>query len=476
MNGILGFSEMLLDANLNEEQKDYVQTIKRSGESLLSLVNDILDFSKIEAGQLDFEEIEFDPELLAYDVCKLIRPKIESKQIEVLCRIGDNLPSMVKGDPLRFRQVLTNLMGNAQKFTEAGEIELSIEVEEEEEDRMKLHVKIRDTGIGIPKDKLAAIFEPFQQEDGSTTRKYGGTGLGLSICKKISELIGGKVWAESPADGNLSERSGDSVFFEGEAGKLETGNLGKAIPLSAGSTLRFDQQPATSNQQPGSIFHFTAWLGKAEANETKKITPVSLSNKKALIVDDNRNNLEILRHILESVGINVVALTKGEDVVPALEKGLEAEKPFDLCISDIQMPEMSGYDVAKAIRSFESKRSWITNMKFKWLLKDAQSSRGHKLQSGLYSLALNLPKFSVLYVASDDYRTLHLVYDTKDIKDEVDTVIDVFNKTWKLKKIPIFEVIEKWQSNLMYNSFPDWVNHKETKLNEIAKRLFKEIT
>ena len=307
MNGILGFSEMLLDANLDEEQRDYVLTIKRSGESLLSLINDILDFSKIEAGQLDFEEIEFDPELLAYDVCELIRPKIESKPIEVLCRIGDNLPSMVKGDPLRFRQVLTNLMGNAPKFTEAGEIELSIEVEEEEEDRMKLHVKIRDTGIGIPKDKLAAIFEPFQQADGSTTRKYGGTGLGLSICKQISELMGGKVWAESPAD------------------------------------------------CPGSIFHFTGWVGKTEAKETKKVTPVSLSNKKALIVDDNRNNLEILRHILESVGINVVALTKGENVVPALQKGLEAEKPFDICISDIQMPEMSGYDVAKAIRSFESK-------------------------------------------------------------------------------------------------------------------------
>ena len=322
MNGVLGFADMLLDTDLNEEQRDYVATVKRSGESLLSLINDILDFSKIEAGQLGFEEIEFDPELLAYDVCELIRPKIESKPIEVLCRIGDNLPSMVKGDPLRFRQVLTNLMGNAPKFTEAGEIELSIEVEEEKEDRMKLHVKIRDTGIGIPKDKLVAIFEPFQQADGSTTRKYGGTGLGLSICKQISELMGGKVWAESNADCGLDVNS-----------KI--------------------QNPKSKIGGPGSIFHFTGWVKKTEATETKKVTPVSLSDKKAIIVDDNRNNLEILRHILGSVGINVVALTKGEDVVPALQKGLEAEKPFDICISDIQMPDMSGYDVAKKIREYE---------------------------------------------------------------------------------------------------------------------------
>ena len=205
MNAVIGFSDMLLDTDLNEEQSDYVATVKRSGESLLSLINDILDFSKIEAGQLDFEEIEFDPELLAYDICELIRPKIESKPIEVLCRIGDNLPAMVKGDPTRYRQVITNLMGNAPKFTESGEIELSLEVEEEDKDRVLLHAKIRDTGIGIPEDKLATIFEPFQQADGSTTRKYGGTGLGLSICKKISGLMEGDVWAQSPSDFRLKD-------------------------------------------------------------------------------------------------------------------------------------------------------------------------------------------------------------------------------------------------------------------------------
>jgi len=317
MNSVLGFSDMLLDTDLDEDQTDYTNTVKRSGESLLSLINDILDFSKIEAGQLDFEEIEFDPELLAYDVCEMIRPKIGSKPIELLCHIGDNIPSNVKGDPTRFRQVLTNLMGNAPKFTDAGEIELSLDIEEEKNDRIKVHAKIRDTGIGIPEDKLSTIFEPFKQADGSTTRKYGGTGLGLSICKKISELMGGEVWAESNADRGLDENS-------------EIGS-------------------------PGSIFHFTAWLGASEDKKSKRISPVPLSNKKALVVDDNQSNLRILTHDLESVGMEIVALTEGADVLPTLQKSLDSGKPFDLCITDIQMPGMSGYDVAEEVKNSKLK-------------------------------------------------------------------------------------------------------------------------
>ena len=307
MNAVLGFADMILDSDLDEDQTDYVSTIKRSGESLLSLINDILDFSKIEAGQLGFEEIDFDPELIAYDVCESIRPKIVSKPIEILCHIGNNLPSLVKGDPGRYRQVITNLMGNAPKFTESGEIELSIDVEEENETRVKLHAKIRDTGIGIPEDKLSLIFQPFQQVDSSTTRKYGGTGLGLSICKQISKLMNGNVWVESEGEGK------------------------------------------------GSTFHFTAWLGKAEGRKTKKMKSVSLSDKRALIVDDNRANLDILKHFLESSGMRVAVLTKGKDVIPTLQKALKTGNPFDLCISDIQMPDMSGYEVAKEIRNSKLK-------------------------------------------------------------------------------------------------------------------------
>ena len=323
MNAVLGFSEMLLDTGLNEDQADYASTIKRSGESLLSLINDILDFSKVEAGQLDFEEIDFDPELIAYDVCEQSLPRIGAKPIEILYHIDDSLPALVRGDPGRFRQVLTNLMGNAAKFTDAGEIELSLDIEDETEARIKIHARIRDTGIGIPKEKLTAIFEPFQQADGSTTRKYGGTGLGLSICKKISALFGGDVWAESPANCRL------------EDGQPETPN-------------------PPSNQPPGTVFHFTAWVKKTEKKEAKRFTTVSLSGKNVLIVDDNHANLNILTHILKSVSMRVVSLSRGEDAVPTLERALGSEAPFDLCILDIQMPQMSGYDVAKKIRSFKS--------------------------------------------------------------------------------------------------------------------------
>jgi len=305
MNSVIGFIDILFDTDLNEEQIDYATTAKRSGEALLSLINDVLDFSKIEAGELDFEEIDFDVELLAYDICEAIRPRIGLKPIEILCRIGDNLPSYVRGDPGRFRQVFTNFMGNASKFTDSGEIELSLDIEEEKDDRVMLHATIRDTGIGLPKDKLATIFEPFKQADGSTTREYGGTGLGLSICKTISELMGGDVWVESEPN-------------------------------------------------KGSIFHFTAWLGKAEEKEAKRFTPVSLSGKKALIVDDNQGNLDILTHVLESVGMGVVALRKGKEVVSTLKKALEAKAFFDFAIVDIQMPGMSGYEVAKETRHFKS--------------------------------------------------------------------------------------------------------------------------
>ena len=303
MNAVIGFTDMLLDTNLADDQRDYAMMVKKSGESLLSLLNDILDFSKIEAGELDFEKIDFDPELLSYDVCEVIRPRVESKPVEILCHMGADVPAFVKGDPGRYRQVLVNLMSNASKFTESGEIELSLEVEAEEGTRVKLHATVRDTAMGIPEDKLSFIFDPFQQADGSMTRKFGGTGLGLTICRQISRFMDGEVWVESEVN-------------------------------------------------KGSLFHFTAWLDKAERTEIAgRFSPLTLRDRRILIVDDNLRNLEILTHILEFAGMTVVALKRGEGVVPTLRGALAAGKPFDLCISDIQMPVMSGYDVAKKIRN-----------------------------------------------------------------------------------------------------------------------------
>jgi len=309
MNAIIGFTEMLLETPLNPEQADFVSTIKRSGETLLSLINDILDFSKIEAGQLDFEGIDFDPELLCFDVCELIRPRVDGKPVEVLCRIGDEVPAFVMGDPHRFRQVLMNLMGNAAKFTSSGEIELFVDVEEEQAERLKLHTAVRDTGPGIPKDRLAAIFEPFKQADGSTTRKYGGTGLGLSISRKIARLMHGDVWAESPA------------------------------------------RPDGPAEQQGSVFHFTVWLEKYKDQPITRRTPVSLHGKRVLVVDDNRTNLDILCHTLTRAGMQVAPFTNGRDALSALQNASPGKEPYSLCISDIKMPEMSGYELARAIKA-----------------------------------------------------------------------------------------------------------------------------
>ena len=314
LNSVIGFVDLLLDTDLNDSQMDYAMTVKRSGEALLSLINDILDFSKIEAGHLNLECIDFEPEIIAFEVCDIVRPRIRENPVELLCRIDDKLTSHVKGDPGRFRQVLLNLVVNAVKFTESGEIELSIDVEEQRDGRIMLHVTVRDTGIGIPKEKLAAIFDAFKQADGSTTRKYGGTGLGLSICKNIAELMDGEVWAESPAP--LHRKNEDSAAR-------------------------------------GSIFHFTAWFEKSMVKQESGVVSTSLSGKRILIVDDNQNSLELLNHILESAGMIVLSNGNGENVIPTLKNALKAGTPFDFCIADIHLTGMSGYELAEAIRDME---------------------------------------------------------------------------------------------------------------------------
>ena len=301
MNGIIGFADMLLETGMDGEQDEFAQTIKRSADALLSLINDILDFSKVEAGKLDLECINFDPEITAQDVCDLIRPKVAGRPIEVLCRIDDALPANVMGDPGRFRQVLVNLMGNSAKFTKKGELELALTVDEETKEGITLHARIRDTGIGIPEDKLESIFEAFRQADGSTTREYGGTGLGLSICRKIARLMQGHVWVES--------------------------QLGE-----------------------GSTFHFTAKLKKALQQRTKKFNKISLAKKRVLVVDDNPTNLSILDHILKAADFDVVAIQDSSKVHSLLLQTITDNLLFDLIILDIQMPTPDGYALAKMIR------------------------------------------------------------------------------------------------------------------------------
>lgn len=302
MNGVIGFTDILLTTDLDEEQRDSALTIKRSGEALLGLINDILDFSKVEAGQMTLEYIDFDPEITAHDVCELIRPRLAGKPVEVLCRIDDNLPANLKGDPGRFRQVLINLLGNAAKFTEQGELELSIEIKEESEETITILSKIRDTGIGIAKDKCETIFEAFKQADGSTTRKYGGTGLGLSICRKIASLMNGHVWAESK---------------EGE----------------------------------GTTFLFLAVMKKASPSQAHRPVDQNLKDVKVLVVDDNKANNDILRNVLGKAGMEVVALLDETTVLDTLIRAENEGKPFHVAILDLQMPLISGYDLATRIRT-----------------------------------------------------------------------------------------------------------------------------
>ncbi len=302
MNGVIGFADMLMDTNLTSEQRDFTENIKRSGEALLALINDILDFSKIESGVIEFESIEFDPEILCYDVCELLRPRVSGKPIEVLLRIGDHVPSGLIGDPYRLKQILVNLMGNAAKFTDQGEIELALDVDHETFSEVKLHAIVRDTGIGIPEGKIDAIFEPFLQADGSTTRRYGGTGLGLSICRRIACLFDGDTWAES-------------------------------IPGA------------------GSKFHCTAHLKKAPGRQAVRLRYESLENKRALVVDDNWNNIEILKHMLEHAGMRVIAASTAEDAFAAVEKSEIEGDLFSLGILDIQMPRVSGYEIAQRLRT-----------------------------------------------------------------------------------------------------------------------------
>jgi len=311
LNSVIGFTDMLLKSDLNEDEIEYAKTIKQSGEVLLSLINDILDFSKIEAGRLDLESYDFDLEGIIYHIFELTRPQFINKPIEPLCRIAPEVPRFIIGDASRFQQVLINLMGNAAKFTNAGEIELAVTVESEEERRLKLHVTVRDTGDAIPQEKLSMIFEAFQQADNSTTRKYGGTGLGLAICRKIAQLMNGEVWAEST--------------------------------------------PGTGN-----IFHFTAVMEKSEIQPAETNLRV-LSGKKVLIVDDNKTQLDILRQVLEAQHMEVVDLTRAEEVILALEHAVHVKDPFHCCIIDI---EMNACEVLKQIRDSKSELSDISFIAF----------------------------------------------------------------------------------------------------------------
>ena len=311
MNAVLGFTDLLLETGLDSEQQSFARTIRTSADALLTLLNDILDFSKIEAGRLDLEQVPFAPETIAREVCTLIRPRLAHRPIDIRCRIDPQLPPQLSGDPGRFRQVLVNLMDNAVKFTRAGEVELALFADGVNAAGLDLHVTVRDTGIGIVADKLEAIFAAFRQADGSTTREYGGTGLGLSICRRIAELMGGRVWAES-------------------------------LPGQ------------------GSTFHFTARLAPAEeaatapapvpaaAAGTTTSTGTASRPAHVLLAEDNPVNRRLAETLLTRAGCTVTTATTGRQ---AVDLYVGSPEGFDLILMDVQMPEMDGLAATAELRA-----------------------------------------------------------------------------------------------------------------------------
>jgi signal transduction histidine kinase/DNA-binding response OmpR family regulator len=303
MNGILGMTELVLDTELSSEQRDSLGLVKLSAESLLSIINDILDFSKIEAGKLDMEVIPFELRESLGEAMKALSYRAHQKGLELIYDVQSDVPEALMGDPGRIRQIIINLVGNSIKFTEHGEIFVFVEKESETEESVRLHFSVKDTGVGIPANKQATIFEAFSQADGSMARRYGGTGLGLTISTRLVSMMNGRIWVES------------------EVGK-------------------------------GSTFHFVVQL-RIQPSATSKPLPVppeQLNNLHALIVDDNFTNRCVLLGMLTRWGMKPTAVDGGRAALQAIEVAKSTGHPFPLILLDGQMPGMDGFTLVEEIQ------------------------------------------------------------------------------------------------------------------------------
>ncbi|RMG60822.1 MAG: response regulator [Calditrichaeota bacterium] len=330
MNGIIGMTELLLDTPLQREQREYLEIVKNSADALLALLNDILDFSKIEAGKLELYPLDVQfPEFMG-EIMKTMAFRAHQKGLELAYYIEPEVPELIHVDPVRLRQILINLMGNAIKFTDEGEVVVRVAVEKRiNPSTLRLHFTVSDTGIGIPQEKQALIFDAFAQADGSTTRKYGGTGLGLAITAKLVSMMEGRIWVESPADPS-------DLMLSPQVNGSPSGRV-HAIG------------------GPGSTFHFVIQVSVPEnahcdssPNRTDKAVSANI-----LVVDDNPTNREILRVMLSQWGMNPTVVESASAALDLLaRRGLE-EAYFDLFILDVQMPEVSGFQLAGEIRDLE---------------------------------------------------------------------------------------------------------------------------
>lgn len=305
MNGVIGMTALALRTELDEQQRDYLTTVLESAESLLCLLNDILDFSKIEAGKLTLEQIPFDVRELVEQTVKSLRVEAESKGLAVNWSVDAAVPERLTGDPTRLRQILNNLIGNAIKFTERGQVDVEVRLESAAVEETAVHIAVRDTGIGIPPEKIDTIFEPFTQADGSTTRRFGGTGLGLSIASRLAGLMGGRIWVES------------------EVGRGSTFHV----------TLRLAAPPPDAGQPALT----PAVTGRSPT-----------TGLRVLVAEDNPINRKVIVRMLELEGHKVSVAADGMEAVE-----LATREPFDLVLMDVQMPTMSGLEAARLIRQGE---------------------------------------------------------------------------------------------------------------------------
>ncbi len=325
MNGVIGMTDLALDTTLTEEQREYLEMVKTSAASLLTILNDILDFSKIEAGKLTLDPIAFPLRDNVGEAVRTLALLAHQKGLELVWRVAPDAPHCVVGDAGRLRQVVVNLVGNAIKFTEHGEVAVEVEVEKWAEDVICLHFAVRDTGIGIPADKQQLIFAPFSQADGSMTRKYGGTGLGLTISSQLVTMMGGRLWVES------AEGCGSTFHFTVQVG-VQREAAGKATPV---------QPPAASFERKGQL--------------------------SILLAEDNVVNQKLAVRLLEKWGHQVVVVGNGKEALAVLE-----QQRFDVVLMDVQMPEMDGLEATATIRA----REQATNRRLPIIAMTAHAMKG----------------------------------------------------------------------------------------------------
>ncbi len=315
LNGIIGMTELALDTELTSEQRDYLETVAQSAEALLLIVNDILDFSKIEAGKLELESTEFQLHDTLDNTLHTLALRAHKKGLELAYDVASEVPSCLIGDPVRFRQIITNLVGNSIKFTLQGEVVVRVRVRDLDDESVLILIEVSDTGIGIPNDKQQRIFDAFTQADASTTRKFGGTGLGLTISAFLVQRMQGKIWVES------EEGTGTTFFF----------------------TARFGWKPARSA-------------------ESHPISPDRLRGTRVLIVDDNRTNLRILHEMLASWGMLPTSVPSAHEALETLESAGLGASPLRLLLTDCHMPEMDGFELVESLRAHPDLRDVVIIM------------------------------------------------------------------------------------------------------------------